>query len=67
MIHLYEAVLKSIIGFILEGLFQSEVQTSAALALKTLSRDCSRNLSAFTPDILSFCKVSYCINAYILL
>ncbi|ODM95170.1 Importin-13 [Orchesella cincta] len=56
MIHLYDTVLKSIIGFILEGLFQPEVMTSAALALKTLSRDCSRSLAPFTPDILSFCK-----------
>lgn len=56
MIHLYDSVLKNVIGYILEGLFQAEVLTSAALALKTLSRDCSRSLAPFTPNILQCCK-----------
>lgn len=57
MLHMYDAVVKNILGFILEGLFEQEIVTSAALAMKTLSRDCTKNLSEFTPQILTSCKV----------
>jgi hypothetical protein len=54
---MYDSVVKNIVGFILEGLFQPDIATAAALAMKTLSRDCTKNLSEFTPQILSSCKV----------
>jgi len=58
MLGQYEQVIQNIIGFILEGLFYPDIWTSAALALKTLSRDCTKSMLDFTPQILSSCKVN---------
>ena len=57
MLHSFDQVAKNLIGFILEGLFQPDLVTSSALALKTLSRDCSFSLTDFIPQILASCKV----------
>ncbi|CAG7822953.1 unnamed protein product [Allacma fusca] len=44
----------------IECLFQPEIATSSALALKTLSRDCSSNLLEFIPQIIASCKQALC-------
>jgi len=58
MLHLFENAVRNLIVFILEGLFIVESSSSATLTLKALSRDCTKLLAEFTPQILSSCKVS---------
>jgi len=58
MLHTFDGFVKNAIGFILEGLFLPESSSSATLALKTISRDCTKALSEFTPLILTSCKVN---------
>lgn len=58
MLHLFENSVRNMIGFVLEGLFLPESSSSATLTLKALSRDCTKLLVEFTPQILASCKVS---------
>lgn len=57
MLQSYDGVAKNLITFILDGLFVTEVVSTATLALKSLSRDSAKQLVEFAPQILASCKV----------